>query len=159
MKTFRVLLVGDSNWGKPTYYYDLKGKLHDYLPQYHMNISVSGNSGVKMENLRQIIPGILAWAKPDVTMIYMSSDVSNVIEELMTPLQKLRLRLRYQENLLNVTRVILRHQSKLAIVGPGILGEQIFKPLRSGEVRMLHHCRSSCAAWRICFYVFAWLSV
>ena len=144
LTTFRVLLLGDSNWGKPVVFYDLMGKIHGYLPQYRMNISVSGNAGVKMENLRQYLPGILAWARPDMTLLYVSSDVSNVVEELMTPLQKLRVRRRYQENLLNVTRGILRYRSKLAIVGPGILGEQIFKPLRSGDVsvsgRVPPHC-------------------
>ena len=44
-KTIRVLLLGDSNWGRPVSFYDLTGKIRGYLPQYTMDISVSGNSG------------------------------------------------------------------------------------------------------------------
>ncbi len=88
-----------------------------------------------MINLRHHIGGILTRTRPDVTVLYMSSDVSNVIEELMTPLRKLQTRLRYQADLVNVTREVVGYGSKLAIIGPGILGEQVFKPLRSGEVR------------------------
>lgn len=157
-KTIRVLLVGDSNWGKPVIFHDLVGKIRGYLPQYNMDISISGNSGVKMINLRHHIPGILSWSNPHVALLYVSSDVSNVNEETMTPLQKLQTRTDYRSYLVNVTRTILGRGSRLAIVGPGILGEQIFKPLRSYEVgkqglggryRTQHSCRRGCACMQL----------
>lgn len=84
-----------------------------------------------MADLRHRIRRIMRIVQPDLSILYCEADLSNVNEEPMTPLQKLQTRVQYRQNLLNVTAEVLRAHSKLAIAGPGIMGEQVFKPLRS----------------------------
>lgn len=82
-----------------------------------MTIAVSGKLGVKMFNLRARIARILKAEKPDVVILYSDSDLSNSNEEILSVVQKYRVRSNYRGNYTSVVESILATNAKLAISG------------------------------------------
>ena len=134
--TVRVLFVGDSMFGIACRRYELRQKVAAFLPQYSMNLAVSGKSAVKARDLRQRLPAILRITHPDVVFLWENSDISNVNENFMSSRDIASSRSNYTLNMewdvnyiLNFQDTVSRKRVKnMALVGPGMLGEGPFLP-------------------------------
>jgi hypothetical protein len=121
------VLPGDSVLGIPSRKSGLVLKLGALLPQYFMNIAVSGKLGVKMFILLTRVDKILKKEKPDVVILYSDSDLSNQKEYTLSVQDKFDVRLHYRNNYTLVVERILATGAKLAI---------------SGELFIPHRCPS-----------------
>ena len=92
------MLPGDSVLGIPSRKSGLVLKLGALLPQYFMNIAVSGKLGVKMFILLTRVDKILKKEKPDVVILYSDSDLSNQKEYTLSVQDKFDVRLHYRNN-------------------------------------------------------------
>ena len=134
--TVRVLFVGDSMFGIACRRYELRQKVAAFLPQYSMNLAVSGKSAVKARDLRQRLPAIMRITHPDVVFLWENSDISNVNENFMSARDIASSRANYTVNMEWDVKYILNFQDKvsgkkvknMALVGPGMLGEGPFLP-------------------------------
>lgn len=111
------MLPGDSVLGIPSRKSGLVLKLGALLPQYFMNIAVSGKLGVKMFILLTRVDNILKKEKPDVVILYSDSDLSNQKEYTLSVQDKFDVRLHYRNNYTLVVERILATGAKLAISG------------------------------------------
>ena len=131
--TVRVLLVGDSMFGISCRRYKLREKIAAFLPQYSLNLAVSGKSAVKATDLRERLPRILPITQPDVVFLWENSDVSNVNEHKLSSQQISFVRGNFTKNMeWNVNFILNYHGNntelsqhnrvkKMALFGPGML--------------------------------------
>lgn len=108
---------GDSVLGLPSRKSGLVLKLGALLPQYYMNVAVSGKLGVKMYTLLSRVDKILRVEKPDVVILYSDSDLSNQKEYTLSVQEKFDVRQHYRNNYTLVVERILATNAKLAISG------------------------------------------
>ena len=139
--TVRVLLVGDSMFGISCRRYKLREKIAAFLPQYSLNLAISGKSAVKATDLRERLPRILPITQPDVVFLWENSDVSNVNEHKLSPQQISFVRGNFTKNMeWNVNFILNYHGNntdlsqhnyvkKMALFGPGMLNSTIFSSL------------------------------
>ena len=130
--TVRVLLVGDSMFGISCRRYKLREKIAAFLPQYSLNLAISGKSAVKATDLRERLPRILPITQPDVVFLWENSDVSNVNEHKLSSQQISFIRGNFTKNMdWNVNFILNYHGNntelsqhnrvkKMALFGPGI---------------------------------------
>jgi hypothetical protein len=118
------MLPGDSVLGIPSRKSGLVQKLGALLPQYFMNIAVSGKLGVKMFNLLPRVNNILKKEKPDVVILYSDSDLSNQKEYTLSVQDKFDVRQHYRNNYTLVVERILATGVKLAISGEFLIARQ-----------------------------------
>jgi hypothetical protein len=115
----KVVLFGDSLIDVPFSRNALDEKIRRQFPFYLLDIENEGIGGNKIHNLRERMYGDVVSKKPDIILLYWDSDISDqdadYLEEKSTELQ-------YKEDLSEVVRV-LKNTSKLAVAGPGLLGE------------------------------------
>jgi hypothetical protein len=111
------MLPGDSVLGIPSRKSGLVLKLGALLPQYFMNIAVSGKLGVKMFILLPRVDKILKKEMPDVVILYSDSDLSNQKEYTLSVQDKFDVRQHYRNNYTLVVERILATGVKLAISG------------------------------------------
>lgn len=135
----KVVLFGDSLIDVPFSRNALDEKIRRQFPFYLLDIENEGIGGNKIHNLKERMYSDVVSKKPDIILLYWDSDVSDqdadYLEEKSTELQ-------YKEDLSEVVR-ILKNTSKLAVAGPGLLGEG---PLFSLDYfyrknRLLNHYR------------------
>jgi hypothetical protein len=118
------MLPGDSVLGIPSRKSGLVLKLGALLPQYYMNIAVSGKLGVKMFNLLPRVNNILKKEKPNVVILYSDSDLSNQKEYTLSVQDKFDVRQHYRNNYTLVVERILATGVKLAISGEFLIARQ-----------------------------------
>lgn len=111
------VLPGDSVLGIPSRKSGLVLKLGALIPQYFMNVAVSGKLGVKMYILLPRVANILKKEKPDVVILYTDSDLSNQKEYTLSVQEKFDVRQHYRNNYTLVVEKILATGVKLAISG------------------------------------------
>lgn len=111
------VLPGDSVLGIPSRKSGLVLKLGALIPQYFMNVAVSGKLGVKMYILLPRVASILKKEKPDVVILYTDSDLSNQKEYTLSVQEKFDVRQHYRNNYTLVVEKILATGVKLAISG------------------------------------------
>lgn len=103
--------------GIPTRKSFLEQKIAAFLPQYYMDIVVSGKLGVRLFVLSERLDKILAAEIADVIILYADSDLSNVNEDVMTIQQKYRTRSLYKSNFTSIVRTIQKTKARLALSG------------------------------------------
>lgn len=115
----KIVLFGDSLIDVPFSRNSLDEKIRNQFPYYLLDIVDEGIGGNKIHNLRERMYRDVVLKKPDIVLLYWDSDVSDqeyeFLEEKSTEMQ-------YREDVSEVVRV-LKNTSKLAVAGPGILGE------------------------------------
>ena len=114
---FFEIILGDSVLGIPSRKTFLQQKIAALLPQYYMNIVVSGKLGVRLFVLNSRVHKILAEEDADVVILYADSDLSNVNEDVMSIQQKLITREFYKSNFTQVVQAVLGTRAKLALSG------------------------------------------
>ena len=108
---------GDSVVGIPARKSGLISKIGALLPQYSMDIAVSGKLGVKMFVLRSRLERILKAEVPDVVILYSDSDLSNQNEDALNIQEKYIVREHYRANFTLIVEAILATGAKLALSG------------------------------------------
>lgn len=112
-----MFTAGDSVVGIPARKSGLISKIGALLPQYSMNIAVSGKLGVRMFVLRSRLERILKAEVPDVVILYSDSDLSNQNEDPLSIQEKFVLREHYRANFTLIVEAILATNAKLALSG------------------------------------------
>jgi hypothetical protein len=112
-----MFTAGDSVVGIPSRKSGLISKIGALLPQYSMNIAVSGKLGVRMFVLRSRLDRILKTEVPDVVILYSDSDLSNQNEDPLSIQEKFVLREHYRANFTLIVEAILATNAKLALSG------------------------------------------
>jgi hypothetical protein len=112
-----MFIAGDSVVGIPSRKSGLVSKIGALLPQYSMNIAVSGKLGVRMFVLRSRLDRILKEEVPDVVILYSDSDLSNQNEDPLSIQEKFVLREHYRANFTLIVEAILATNAKLALSG------------------------------------------
>jgi GDSL-like Lipase/Acylhydrolase len=90
------------------------------------------------------MPWNMEHLKPDVALLYIQSDVSNVNEGVMTPEEKAFSRQNYTANMDWIVKYITKrefHVLNMALIGPGIQGEGPFLPLNLLEMSVAERFR------------------
>ena len=125
--TTRVLLYGDSQWGIIERLHHLTDKIKAYLPEYPMDFTVVGDLGVRAYNLNDRLHNYLH-IRPNVVLINLDSDVSNVNEDKCTDAEKQKIRELYRGNVSQVVEKWMATGAIVALGGPGLLGEGPMRP-------------------------------
>ena len=112
-----MFTAGDSVVGIPSRKSGLISKIGALLPQYSMDIAVSGKLGVRMFVLRSRLDRILKAEVPDVVILYSDSDLSNQNEDPLSIQEKFVLREHYRANFTLIVEAILATNAKLALSG------------------------------------------
>jgi hypothetical protein len=128
IKSTRVLLYGDSQWGIVERHHHLTKKIQAYLPEYPMNFTVVGDLGVRALDLEDRLQRY-KYLKPHLVLINLDSDCSNVNEDVMSIQERTSVRDNYRGNLSTVVSFWLNTGALVALGGPGLLGEGPLKPL------------------------------
>lgn len=118
------MFAGDSVVGIPSRKSGLIPKIAALLPQYSMDIAVSGKLGVRMFVLRSRLERILKAEVPDVVILYSDSDLSNQNEDPLSIQEKFVLREHYRANFTLIVEAILATNAKLALSGIESRGQQ-----------------------------------
>jgi hypothetical protein len=135
--TYQVVLFGDSMVGYPAEHYALAAKLQGYLPQFNINVTVSGHSGSNIKRLcaaklEHMLYNATVQGHIDVLLMMWDSDVSdeawNIKDEDVVYKKQ-----QYIANLTPCIRRILsaKPDTLVALAGPVVYGEgPLFAPLR-----------------------------
>ena len=124
-----MFTAGDSVVGIPSRKSGLISKIGALLPQYSMDIAVSGKLGVRMFVLRSRLDRILKAEVPDVVILYSDSDLSNQNEDPLSIQEKFVLREHYRANFTLIVEAILATNAKLALSGIECREQQGFPSL------------------------------
>lgn len=124
---FTLVLFGDSLLNVPCTYYNMIEKIQHMYPDYNLNIVNQGVNGNKIADmLARIYPDVVDLVpKPDAVIVYWDSDVSDDSVGILNAYQTQE---QYEADLSQVIRILLNVTSRVAISGPGILGERPLFP-------------------------------
>ena len=116
----KIVLFGDSLIDVPFTRNSLDEKIRKQFPFYLLDIENQGIGGNKINSIRERMYRDVVSKKPDIILLYWDSDVSDQDADY---LEEKSTELKYKDDLSEVVRVLKNTTSKLAVAGPGLLGE------------------------------------